>query len=189
MFHFKKTLIAVVSMMLLAPYAGADTVFFQDGGGEVYRSSRKTLKEARAAALAFCKKESAAGKCKVVMESKPNSSGYGAVAESKSTNQMTAGYDTVDGAKEAALQGCAETTATDDVCSITMTFFDDFHASSSPASKVPPRSRTGEVFRYSDNCYNADCVRTFEGGRKVRFQAPYCFDALESKWKWKPDGC
>ena len=48
---------------------------------------------------------------------------------------------------------------------------------------------TGKTLRYSDNCYNGDCVRTFENGCQKRFQAPYCYDALSGGWSWKPDGC
>lgn len=50
----------------------------------------------------------------------------------------------------------------------------------------PPPDR---VVRYRDQCYNGDCVRTFENGCKKRFQAPYCYDALSGEWTWKPDGC
>ena len=48
---------------------------------------------------------------------------------------------------------------------------------------------TGKTLRYTDNCYNGDCVRTFENGCQKRFQAPYCYDALGGNWTWKPDGC
>lgn len=50
----------------------------------------------------------------------------------------------------------------------------------------PPK---GRVLRYSDNCQNGDCVRTFENGCSKRFQAPYCYDMLQQRWTWKPDGC
>ncbi len=57
-----------------------------------------------------------------------------------------------------------------------------------PAGKScqPPAGRT---LRYSDRCYNGDCTRTFENGCQVRFQAPYCYDAFQQKWDWKPNGC
>ena len=48
---------------------------------------------------------------------------------------------------------------------------------------------TGKTLRYTDNCHNGDCVRTFENGCQKRFQAPYCYDALSGGWSWKPDGC
>jgi hypothetical protein len=54
------------------------------------------------------------------------------------------------------------------------------------ATCQPP---TGKVLRYSDRCYNGDCTRTFENGCSKRFRAPYCYDALEGRWDWKPDGC
>jgi hypothetical protein len=55
-----------------------------------------------------------------------------------------------------------------------------------PGQCQPPR---GSTLRYRDQCSNGDCIRTFEGGCSVRFQAPYCYDALSSQWQWKPDGC
>ncbi|MET0341639.1 MAG: hypothetical protein ABW252_11610 [Polyangiales bacterium] len=48
---------------------------------------------------------------------------------------------------------------------------------------------TGKVLRYHDRCSNGDCTRTFENGCSVRFDAPYCYDAVTGSWGWKPDGC
>lgn len=48
---------------------------------------------------------------------------------------------------------------------------------------------TGKNLRYSDNCNNGDCIRTFENGCPKRFRAPYCFDALKERWTWNPNGC
>lgn len=53
----------------------------------------------------------------------------------------------------------------------------------------PSASNAGKVLRYSDHCFNGDCTRTFEDGHQVRFQAPYCYDAVSQQWAWKPDGC
>ena len=57
-----------------------------------------------------------------------------------------------------------------------MTFNDDTHVASTPSGEWHPKGPVGKVLRYSDNCYNGDCVRTFQDGKKARFQAPYCFD-------------
>jgi len=55
-----------------------------------------------------------------------------------------------------------------------------------PGQCQPP---AGRVLHYRDQCSNGDCRRTFENGCSVRFQAPYCYDALSGEWTWKPDGC
>ena len=48
---------------------------------------------------------------------------------------------------------------------------------------------TGKTLRYSDRCFNGDCIRTFDNGCQKRFQAPYCYDPFQQKWDWKPNGC
>lgn len=47
----------------------------------------------------------------------------------------------------------------------------------------------GQPLRYRDSCINGDCVRTFNNGCQKHFQAPYCYDLLQGRWDWKPDGC
>ena len=58
---------------------------------------------------------------------------------------------------------------------------------SKPMKECQPPA--GKLLRYSDNCQNGDCVRTFENGCSKRFQAPYCFDPMQNRWTWKPEGC
>lgn len=48
---------------------------------------------------------------------------------------------------------------------------------------------TDQPRRYNDSCTNGDCVRTFDNGCQRRFQAPYCYDQLQGRWDWKPNGC
>lgn len=60
------------------------------------------------------------------------------------------------------------------------------NASSKLKVCAPPK---GNNVSYSDDCTNGDCVRTFSNGCQKRFQAPYCYDALQSQWTWKPNGC
>ena len=191
MFRSVRRFVVLFGSFLLAPYGSADTAVVQDGGGVVYRSSRNSINEARAAGLAYCKRESQAGKCSLVAESKPKSYGYVAVAKSKTRTQAASGYDTADGANEAALQGCIVETARDDVCSIVLTFYDDTNGplTSAAAGASHRKGPTDTVVQYSDNCYNGDCVRTFKGGKTMRFQAAYCHDPFSGKWDWKPDGC
>lgn len=62
----------------------------------------------------------------------------------------------------------------------------NINASQSEIGCQPP---AGSVLRYSDSCRNGDCVRTFENGCQRKFQAPFCFDTIQQRWTWKPDGC
>lgn len=65
------------------------------------------------------------------------------------------------------------------------------------AKEASPRGRTtktcgpppGSTARSTYQCSNGDCIRTFENGCAVRFQAPYCHDPFSGKWEWKPNGC
>lgn len=47
----------------------------------------------------------------------------------------------------------------------------------------------GQLVRSRYSCNNGDCVRQFENGCTVRFQAPYCYDPVQQRWDWKPEGC
>lgn len=40
------------------------------------------------------------------------------------------------------------------------------------------------VLRCSNDCVNGNCVRTFEDGRKERWQAPRRYNPLTSNWEW-----
>jgi len=40
------------------------------------------------------------------------------------------------------------------------------------------------VVRCSNSCTNGSCVRTFENGRKERWQAPRVYDAINNNWTW-----
>lgn len=94
---------------------------------------------------------------------------------------------------DTAYQECLKRVTDGDECPTTAkeVFFDAGpvqKTAAAPAGKScqPPAGRT---LRYSDRCFNGDCTRTFENGCQVRFQAPYCYDAFQQKWDWKPNGC
>lgn len=53
-------------------------------------------------------------------------------------------------------------------------------------SCTPP---PGKVVHSQYVCNGGDCVRRFENGCTVRFQAPNCYDPVQQKWEWKPNGC
>lgn len=58
-----------------------------------------------------------------------------------------------------------------------------------PATSGNCRPPTGKIVRSDTYCENGDCVRRFENGCTVHFQAAYCYDPSEQKFVWKPDGC
>ncbi len=60
-------------------------------------------------------------------------------------------------------------------------------AAPTPAGNCQPP--TGKPLRSETYCENGDCVRRFENGCTIRFQAAYCYDPLEQRFMWKPDGC
>lgn len=66
-------------------------------------------------------------------------------------------------------------------------------ASAKPTALVPAQNKcsppAGKTQRYSDRCVNGSCTRTFENGCSVQFQAAYCFDPIQQRWDWKPNGC
>lgn len=61
--------------------------------------------------------------------------------------------------------------------------------SNTPGSTKACSPPLGKPVHSTYRCQNGDCVRMFTNGCSIRFQAPYCFDSLKSKWEWKPDGC
>jgi hypothetical protein len=77
---------------------------------------------------------------------------------------------------------------------------------SSPAASqrsIPPRSdsagsgngfperppKRAGVVSCNTQCINADCRRTYDDGRHVRFQAKRVYDALSGDWKWDSGSC
>ncbi|MFN3303576.1 MAG: hypothetical protein ACK44A_07635 [Roseateles sp.] len=55
-------------------------------------------------------------------------------------------------------------------------------AAASPARQSANTSRN--VLRCTNDCVNGNCVRTFEDGRKERWQAPRRYNPLTSNWEW-----
>ena len=51
------------------------------------------------------------------------------------------------------------------------------------------RTTQRDVVRCSNVCTNGNCVRTFENGRKERWQAPRVYDPFKNDWTWDTDSC
>jgi len=58
-----------------------------------------------------------------------------------------------------------------------------------PASSGNCTPPSGNVVHSQFACNGGDCVRRFDNGCTVRFQAPSCYDPVQQKWDWKPNGC
>jgi len=66
-------------------------------------------------------------------------------------------------------------------------------ADSAPAASGDPfparPGKTPGVVSCNTRCVNAACWRTYDNGKKVRFQAQHKFDALSGEWKFDSGAC
>lgn len=57
------------------------------------------------------------------------------------------------------------------------------------APRASVRTTQRDVVRCSNVCTNGNCVRTFENGRKERWQAPRVYDPFKNDWTWDTNSC
>lgn len=190
-------LIGAASAPVIA--ASAFVGFETKSGGFHYAWSvdQPTEKGAISQAMKSCEKvlrqdkEQAASKCKVLSSTK-NAGGFVAVFHSDGGAAVAFGFSgDRQEAIDLAYQRCLKT---GEKCPNTAAHvFEQTGAAS--VQKVAQNSNgncqppAGKTLRYSDSCSNGNCIRTFENGCKRQFQAPYCYDALQQRWDWKPNGC
>lgn len=62
-------------------------------------------------------------------------------------------------------------------------------AAKAAAAEKQVRSTQRNVVRCSNVCTNGSCVRTFENGRKERWQAPRVYDPFKNDWTWDTNSC
>jgi len=62
-------------------------------------------------------------------------------------------------------------------------------AAKAAAAEKQVRSTQRNVVRCSNVCTNGNCVRTFENGRKERWQAPRVYDPFKNDWTWDTNSC
>lgn len=187
-FYKMKYVLPLLAALAFSGNACADTAIAVDNSGTYFQSTRPMLKNAKMDVLHYCKKESDAGGCKIVFLSKPKSYGYGAVATSKTGLGIMTGAGSSGEAAKVALNKCATHTNGNDVCTVVLVLEDSSNAprlSSNHQANVS----VGNNFHYIDHCVNGDCVRQFDGGRRVHFQASYCHNPFSGEWEWKPDRC
>ena len=124
-------------------------------------------------------------------------------------NSTTVGYGvshTTEKAKALALKGCAEQAQGDTRCTIDRLGLNESNKpepkgiarlralaerNAAAASAPPPAPRatvatttSSNVLRCSNKCVNGSCVRTFDNGRKERWNAPRVFDPFTRNWEW-----
>lgn len=114
----------------------ADSVIAKAQNGTLYASWRENLDLARSAAISNCERDSG-GKCTVFAISKPDSSGYAAVAQSEDSGYYAIGYSSLEAAKRLALNGCAQNTPANKVCRITFSYFDSTRSRSQNTAPAP----------------------------------------------------
>lgn len=171
-------------------FAAAALVYAPTKEGVAYYfvGGQPSVAKARAMALRDCQKAGGHGKCRIVasddgplywavFHASDGSAGYG-----KAPNRQ----DAIDRAHAECVNGAS--------CPIEAAhvWFDEGQRQEvavAPPSSSNCRPPTGGVLRSTTYCDNGDCVRRFENGCSIRFQAAYCYDPLEQKFAWKPDGC
>ena len=153
-------------------------------------------KDADTAALEGCRSTARASgiadlaqKCRVALRQKGE--GAGALLCAENGCSFVASYPSEQEAVDAAYDNCVSAYKNCPSDNIRVwkdeTGYSKKVASSSPTKACAPPS--GRVVHSQTQCNNGDCIRTFENGCQVRFNAPYCFDPVSGTWSWKPDGC
>jgi Domain of unknown function (DUF4189) len=151
---------------------------------------KPTVAKARELALRNCRDDQG-GKSKCVIAGGANGPAYWAVVDA---DDGSIGFS-VRSDRQAAIDAAyAECTKRYGPCSneAANVWFDEGQhpqantQASHPTTCQPP---TGRVLRSETYCTNGDCVRRFENGCTIHFQAPYCYDPIKQAFDWRPDGC
>ncbi|WP_187360110.1 DUF4189 domain-containing protein [Chitinolyticbacter meiyuanensis] len=162
--------------------------------GNTWNSATKA--EAEASALAACREEArkalgpkAELKCKILA----TYPGPGYLAVAKSANQSGFSYVFHVEQQTAVDLAAEKCTATFGQCNEHVSWFYD---SVGVANNGKPQAKakqcqppTGRAVRFDETCNNGDCIRTFENGCSIHFQAAYCYDPIKQAWGWNSDGC
>jgi hypothetical protein len=157
-----------------------------------------TQKEADTVALEGCRVRARdtgisqlAKKCHISLRQK--AAGGGAYVCGDKGCSSVVGYETEQDAVDDAYRRCQKSFGNCPDKGITG-WWDDTGYPKQAANRVVPAKKTcsppaGSAVRSTTHCDNGSCVRTFENGCAVRFEAPYCHDPFTGQWEWKPDGC
>lgn len=160
-----------------------------------------TQKQAEEDAIAECQKQSNKGdQCKIDKRFSTSDHMFYAIARGKQTGAgIGASAQSIDRAKKLALEGCAEQIKPGDACAVSATG-ENRGPKPAPASMqrvlaiaeknqtTPVATTTSRtVVHCTNQCMNGDCIRTFDNGRKERWQAPRVFDPFSQNWKYDTD--
>lgn len=163
----------------------------------VYVTNQTSMAKAKLAALDRCRTQLApgnrGGRCEVLIAG--NGPAYWAVVRASNGEIGVALGDTQASAVQDAFVVCQR----GGECSA-----DGAHIwldnGQRPGKRLPPpqaaqarpvqcRIPTGQVIRMQTRCVNGECIRRYENGCTVRFQAARCLDRETNTYVWKPNGC
>jgi Domain of unknown function (DUF4189) len=129
---------ASIAVFSSAPVRAASAIA-ENAQGEIYYCTRSDVNTARSCVLVYCQNDSG-GQCDLLATN--DSSGYAAVAKSKSRNGWAMGYNSQRAANQAALNNCAQYAPANEICRIVLEYVDKTAGSPrpfcvNPASGLP----------------------------------------------------
>ncbi|MFJ2991745.1 DUF4189 domain-containing protein [Pandoraea sp. NPDC087047] len=192
-------LASVLALASTSTFAASAVAGVRTGHGlrYVHVTNQTSMAKAKLAALERCRTQLASGsrgaRCDVLMAG--NGPAYWAVVHASNGEVGVALGDT----QESALQDAFVVCERGGQCAMegAQVWFDNGQR---PGKRLPPpkaaqaaptqcRIPTGRVVRMQTQCVNGECVRTFENGCTVRFQAARCLDKETNSYVWRPNGC
>lgn len=196
---FSACLVGVMALISTPSLAASAVAGVRTANGlrYVYVTNQTSMAKAKLAALDRCRSQLASGsrggQCVVLMAG--NGPAYWAVVRASNGEVGVALGDTQTSAVQDAFVVCQR----GGECSADNAYI-WFDNGQRPGKRLPPppaaqaspaqcRIPTGQVVRTQTRCINGECVRTYENGCTVRFQAARCLDPETNSYVWRPNGC
>lgn len=166
----------------------------RSSGTSAFAYGSPSQAKADASALAECKKKLTSAKgAKCTIWHRAKAEGYGALSCDGVCSVVTGAVDVGEAASRAIHNCMEDANNSESGCLSDLHVWVDRNfseppkvATAKPKACSPP---TGKTVRSTTQCDNGACVRTFENGCQVKFDAPYCLSPVTGKWDWQPDGC
>ena len=176
------------------------------GGSHFLVVNARTKEQAETDALAGCKKRTDQPQaCAITPGTSSSARLY--YARAISINRVDfSGKQTAEEAKQSALENCNKNTEAGSQCKLDDVLLNESdepepkgmarlralaerNSAVSSAPQATPRvtvaaTKSINVLRCSNQCTNGMCVRTFENGRKERWNAPRVFNPSTQNWEW-----
>lgn len=189
----------VMALVGTSAYAASAVAGVRTASGMryIYVTNQTSMAKAKLAALERCRARLASGgrggRCEVLMAG--NGPAYWAVVHATNGEVGVALGDTEASAVQDAFVVCQR----GGECSLEGAYV-WYDSGQRPGKRPPPpkaaqaaptqcRIPTGQVVRMRTQCVNGECVRTYENGCTVRFQAARCLDKDTQSYVWRPNGC